>query len=283
VWGLDHDGGELARIDPARNAIVERVAVPRSELPEDPFPFGFVVGGGFGWVALGPDNVVRRFTLASGASSSYRVGPTEGDDMYPIGLALVNGTLWVANHRDGSVTRIEPQTGAIETITRIGAPGLGGPGWLAAGASGVWVTFGVTAEVAQLSAASGALLRTVSVEPYGSCGQVAVDAEAVWVASSFCPGRRGVTRVDPTSGQVVAHIPMGFAPPFGVVSAYGSLWLTTGRLVREEPRALVRVDPATNRIVGYLQLPPSSAFIKAAGGSLWVHAAGSVLRIQPEP
>lgn len=139
-------------------------------------------------------------------------------------------------------------------------------------------------EVAQLSAASGALLRTVSIAPYGACGLIAVDPTSVWVASARCHAL-GLTRVDAATGQVVARIPMDFSFAYGVVSAFGSVWVTVGLSLvdRDEPRALVRIDPASNRIVGYLPLPRGFPFITAAAGSLWIHAAGSVLRIQPQP
>jgi len=70
-----------------------------------------------------------------------------------------------------------------------------------------------------------------------------------------------------------------------VVSAFGAVWVLTGR-GRGFPdvAALVRVDPITNRVAGELPLsgtPDPEDPLNVGFGALWVRLEGHLLRVEP--
>jgi YVTN family beta-propeller protein len=70
-----------------------------------------------------------RIDGATGRSTEIRVG------RIPQGVAVGEGAVWVANARDGTVSRVDPETLDVETI-EVG----GRPEDVAVGEGGVWVT-----------------------------------------------------------------------------------------------------------------------------------------------
>jgi streptogramin lyase len=115
------------------------------------------------------------------------------------------------------------------------------------------------------------------VRPVG----LAAGEGAVWVVSA---ADRALVRVDPATGSVVDEIAIreGVGPPIGVTVANGSVWVQTGYAERQAQTrhaerkrvvvvsAVVRVDPATNRVLSTLALDhASSAGIAVGGGAVW--------------
>jgi glutamine cyclotransferase len=149
----------------------------------------------------------------------------------------------------------------------------GGP--LVFGAGSLWAGAWRDREVVRVDPRS---TRVVARFPVGqSPAGLAVGAGTVWVAQ---PDTDQVVRLDPETGQVVATISLGrlpfevargdrrFVPSLLAVGA-GAGWVATAR------GALARIDPATDRVVAVLKLPPKGpAGIAVAGRSVWV-AAGS--------
>jgi len=105
---------------------------------------------------------------------------------------------------------------------------------------------------------------------------IAVGEGAVWAASN-----RGVSRIDPRTGQVAASIRIG-SPVYGtstVVVAEGMVWA-----VSNEDNSLWRIDPKTNQTVGKPVLVEGGATFLAVGdGVVWVanFAGGTISRIGP--
>jgi YVTN family beta-propeller protein len=101
-----------------------------------------------------------------------------------------------------------------------------------------------------------------------------VDSEAIWVANS---GDGTVSRVDPTTDQVLATIPVGGQNSnIDIASGDGAVWVTTNSGLVQ------RIDPETNQVVAAIDVPapihPATGF-----GAIWVsdYDAGSVTRIDP--
>jgi glutamine cyclotransferase len=149
----------------------------------------------------------------------------------------------------------------------------GGP--LVFGAGSLWAGAWPDREVVRVDPRS---TRVVARFPAGqSPAGLAVGAGTVWVTQ---PDTDQVVRLDPATGQVVATIGLGRLPfevargdrrfvPLLVAVGAGAGWVATAR------GALARIDPASNRVVAVLKLPPKGpAGIAVAGRSVWV-AAGS--------
>jgi YVTN family beta-propeller protein len=59
----------------------------------------------------------------------------------------------------------------------------------------------------------------------------------------------------------------------GVVAAFGSVWATGST-------GVIRIDPATNRVVGRIDLP-GAGWTAASGDAVWVTSGDGVARIDP--
>src|SRR5205823_5298073 len=77
-------------------------------LRERPAAAGYAAGSI--WAATGT-GTLWRIDPASGGSVPYAVGA------YPTGVASGSGSVWVTNSSDGTVSRIDPRTGHVDTIT----------------------------------------------------------------------------------------------------------------------------------------------------------------------
>ena len=60
----------------------------------------------------------------------------------PLGVAVGAGSVWVANHCDGTVSRIDPKTGHVVATIKTGFF----PKWLAIGNRFAWVGVSATRE-----------------------------------------------------------------------------------------------------------------------------------------
>ena len=99
---------------------------------------------------------------------------------------------------------------------------------------------------------------------------------SVWVRNEFREGNGTVQRIDPTTDQVVATIPVG--PEIGrdgldgLAALDGAVWVAGLNLER--------IDPATNRVTQPIKHTANA--VTAGAGSLWtVDVAYSVTRITP--
>jgi serine/threonine-protein kinase len=113
----------VVRIDPAQNAVVERIPLPFD-------PRDVAAGAGAVWIANGTGNSV--WVLDPQTNRVIDRIPVGNE---PVALALGAGAVWTANRRDGTVSRIDPERGAVTRTIEVG----GFPDGVAVGASGVWV------------------------------------------------------------------------------------------------------------------------------------------------
>jgi serine/threonine protein kinase len=116
------EGGWVYRLAPKTNRIVAKVKLGFQ-------PGWYEAGEGGFWAVDTVNDVVRRVDAASN-----RLAETFPTGRLPLAVAVGFGAVWVANSRDGTVTRYDPSTANISTI-RVG----GTPVSLAVGEGGVWV------------------------------------------------------------------------------------------------------------------------------------------------
>jgi serine/threonine protein kinase len=115
-------GDWVYRLAPKTNRIVAKVELGFSTAWYDAGEGGF-------WAVDTVNDGVRRVDAASN-----RLAETFPTGRLPLGIAVGFGAVWVANSRDGTVTRYDPTTADITTI-RVG----GKPVAVAVGEGGVWV------------------------------------------------------------------------------------------------------------------------------------------------
>jgi class 3 adenylate cyclase len=184
------------------------------------------------WRVTGDDN---RLWIASYTSfdvvkfdpRSRRYGPYVCCNVLPDALALGEGALWVVERDDQQVTRIDQDTGTVETTIPIGAPRVQPLNFrrpevqrtLAAGEGGVWVVDAIEGLVWQIDPIRNVVERTISVGR-GAKG-VAVAFGSVWVAN---PVLGTIFRIEPSSGRIIRRIKV--ADHVGGIAAAGdSIWV----------------------------------------------------------
>jgi len=132
------------------------------------------------------------------------------------------------------------------------------------------------------AAESGRLVVSARVRIEPGITDVVTGFGSVWVT-----GNNGVTRVDPASDTVIAHIPVpGTGDYSHIAVGEGSVWLTAPEIRSDGSRGnLVRVDPDTNEIAATIHIGGPIEYIAAGEGAVWVTLpdarASTVFRVDP--
>jgi YVTN family beta-propeller protein len=125
IWVAVPNANELVRVDPARGRVVETV-----KLPYTPCGGFLVAARGALWSAGGGcADVVAHIDARTHKIISRVYEP------HPVGLDLLNGSVWVAALDSANVDRIDPRTGRVAARLHVG----GVPVRLGVGFGSVWV------------------------------------------------------------------------------------------------------------------------------------------------
>jgi YVTN family beta-propeller protein len=250
---------QARRPDPATVATtVAPATAPPTVVATTPVqhPSGVAVGVGAVWVTAGDyqDTRVVRLDPASNQVAASIPVP-DGSDRLAVGA----GAVWVASRSDNTVTRIDPASNQVAATIDVGRE----PAGITVAAGSVWVASTLDDTVSRIDPASNQVVATIPVPGQGSAVTVAATGGAVWVS-----GNRGLHRIDPASNRVTATgVCCG-----DLAGGAGGLWVANGM-----DRTVLRVDPATGRVLARIPLPAAAAEapfgIAAAGGSVWVTSA----------
>jgi DNA-binding beta-propeller fold protein YncE/predicted Ser/Thr protein kinase len=258
-------------------------------------------------VALLAGAVALAFMLFGGdsvsVSSPIPVGPG------PLRLATGDGSVWATSAREGTLSRIDPQTREVAgKPLRLGT-GISG---VAVGAGSVWVSDPGGGDVLRVDPVSRRVLDRVEVggrpgpiafgggrvwaadeddggvaaidargaggverglEPHAAPLRLAVGAGGLWVSSA---STATVRRID--LGSMVAGPPiLAGRGPAGVTVGHGLVWVANSRSA-----TVTRVDPATHSILGDpIEVGERPGGIDAGTSAVWVASASedSVIRI----
>ena len=194
-------------------------------------------------------------SVAGVVAASVRVGDS------PSAVAASAGSVWVANTGNGTVSRIDPQSGKP-----VGAPiGVGeDPGAIAVGAGSVWVANFGDGTVTRIDARSGQPIGGPIAVGRGPT-DVVVGRGRVWVATEL----DRVVRLNSRTGRV-AGAPI-------VVKSGGALALGGDVLwaADELDGTLRAIDTRTGEIIGDpIAIGDSPMDLAADPNQLWVSVAG---------
>src|SRR5829696_4412081 len=186
----------------------------------------------------------------------------------PNAAAVGAGSVWVANQRDGTVSRVDADTRQIRTI-EVG----GDPSALAFGGGSVWVASAERRGVSQIDPATNKVLRTIEVG--NSPNGVALAFGALWVASE---ASGSVVRIDPESARAVNAINVGNGPA-AVAFGKGALWVAN-----RQDGTVSRIDARKNAVTETLPVGAEPTAIAAGEGAVWVanRGEGTLARIDPD-
>ena len=259
VWVL-LEQGSLLRVDPERHRVTGRLEL---EAPPGGMPAGpLAVGAGAVWVGT------------RGATVTVRVDPVRlrMTGRLPGRLAAVaSGLVWSYCCRRGDdfvgfgrvdARSLRPRPPLVVTD----AAGRRQPvGWLAPGGDALWtVAFGHQ-RLWRVPLGGGPARPVLRVD--GFLYGLAADPGRVWLLSGSDPDRQRdstvwLRRLDQRRGQVTATIPLPelevgtFRGPLGLAPSGGAVWVAgpaSGAF--HGGGILLRVDPASGRVAGWLRDP----------------------------
>lgn len=189
-------------------------------------------------------------------------------------VAAGEGSIWVGNLDDRTLTRIDPvertPTATIPLDNRT-------PTGIAVGLDAVWVAHGLRGDVSRVDPQFGQVTGSTPVggSAFGSAsGSVAVDTRAVWAAF----GDSTLGRLD-AEGQLVGETVVG-SQPAGVATAPGSVWVANSgdaTVQRYHPETFEQGPIRTFNVAA------EPIGVIYASGAIWVANAGGdvVTRIEP--
>ncbi len=184
----------------------------------------------------------------------------------PRALAAGGGSVWVADAKDETVSRLEPSRDRVVTI------GVGSdPVALAYGEGSLWVAERGNNAVAQISPASNKVTRRIG--NVNAPSTLAVGYGTVWIGSAVDQTVVGI-RAD--GSRVVVQLG---APATAIAVGAGAVWITS-----EETGSLLRVEPRTGTVVRAIRVGNRPVAVAASKSGVWVvnRQDARVWRIDPE-
>jgi YVTN family beta-propeller protein len=253
VWVRVGYGG-IAHINPASNAVVATLNPGFTQ-------YGNVrVGAGAVWSTDFDHNLVMRIDPKTDEIvAKVEVGQN------PEGLTVTDDTVWVANHRGGSISRIDPATNSVAQTLVIGPEGRSGPKGIVIADGDLWTPVPNVGAVLRIDPASGMVVRSFAFDDPGG---VLADGDIVYVFAAGTLSEINVATNVVTPVEVGEHIPAMFAD--------GSAWAVDGM-------RLWRLDAHTFEPLKSWQIAESEmgfGQLAFAGGAVWVaDEAGRVVRV----
>jgi YVTN family beta-propeller protein len=186
----------------------------------------------------------------------------------PLRIAAAPDAIWVTSERDGTLTRLDPESG--EPVGKPIPLGAGVSG-VAVGAGSVWVADPPHGEVLRVDPGSGEVTKRIGVR--GAPGPIAFGGGRVWVADQEGVG---VTAIDAKSGRVSK---VGIAPhaaPLRLAAGGGGLWVSSF-----STGSLRRIGFTTGRAGSPIRVGRGPAGVTVGGGLVWVanRRGGTVTKV----
>ena len=252
-----------------------------------------VAAVGAGVVLLLRDGGSETQTIAGGNAGA--LDPRTGELLAtiplgtsPTSIAVGEGSVWVLDADDRTVSQIDPKELAVVRTFSTGST----PTDLAVGAGGIWIGNGVrqvrTAlpeSVSRFAPESAVLDETIPLHPASDAAlllvsqhslapHIAVTDAAVWVVN---PDLR-VSRIDPQTNRVVAGV--AGVRALSIAAGESEVWIVN------DQGEVVEIDPRTNRASKPIPVAADRLTALAVGaGAVWAAdpSGGSVWRIDTDP
>ncbi len=191
LWVANNAGG-LSVIDPATNKVVDQPKI-------DIAPYAMATDGDKLWLTDFENSEVVRYDPATHKTE------VSLDVSSPTGLAVLDGAVFVAQHRSEFVGRIDPAAGEVDAAYQVGF----GPENVISVSGAVWVATGDGEAVARIDASGG--LVTIPVgEAVLAVGANADGGGPVWASigpRSGCDATNSsVLRIDPSTSKVTGRV-----------------------------------------------------------------------------
>jgi YVTN family beta-propeller protein len=225
--------------------------------------------------------------LAGAAPRSLRVSATVATGKHPAGVVVADGSVWVTNDVDNTVSRIDPATGTVTKTITLHGSNYPDPAFATFDGDALWVVAPTSGTVSRLDPKTASVKATTKVP--GLALGIAVTGGSAWVPSFDpykCSGDRclsKLTRLDAYSAKVTGTYQVD--SPVGVAFGYRSLWIVDHRswsVTRFDPRRAKAINTIPVRI-GHEGPFDGPEQVAVGLGGVWVSHPGQdvVTRINP--
>jgi virginiamycin B lyase len=262
VWVGSTGPNAVHRIDPNTNTRVATV-----KLAGEPCA-GLAVGFDSVWVPLcgegGASATLAKVDAARNVVTAvFQSGPAAAEG----GVTTSADSVWLVTDKNGSLARIDPDTGAVRQLVRV-APGSYNPRFHA---GRIWVTRAAGAEITAVDAATGAVLGSTKTGP-GPRFLIGAQS-SIWTLNQ---GDGSLTRIDSLSRQAMQTIALG-TPGHGGDIAFGAgmIWTTMPKV------PLSGVDSADPKLL-CRWVGPGGDSLGIGHNALWLtdYHGGTVARLE---
>lgn len=177
------------------------------------------------------------------------------------GMAMAEGSLWVADCKDGTLDRIDPQAAKLLIAIPTGIANPWGETNVVAGAGSVWIPNAMTHTIQRVDPATNQVVASIPV--VGGSYYLAFGADSLWAVSS---GNQLLQKIDPATNMVVKRLVLGKQPGFLAVGE-GAVWVQ-----EQGDGTLARIDPQTAKVTGRVKVGADLKYgdIDVGGGAVWL-------------
>jgi DNA-binding beta-propeller fold protein YncE/tRNA A-37 threonylcarbamoyl transferase component Bud32 len=237
--------------------------------------FGRMGGRATAWMLSGVAIILAAIVAATLFLLLGSDGPTVSAPIAigtpPLRITADGQGAWVTSERDGTVTRLDPDTGKkLRQVTL--QRGISG---IAIGSKWLWVTDPRHHELLRLDAKT--LRQKQAIEIPGAPGPIALSADPprVWVADE---DGKGIAVVNAESDHRVRTQLPPLAAPLRLAVGAGGLWASSSSTASVRRIDLGSLDPGDPILAG-----PRPAGITVAQGAVWVTnpPQGTVTEVDP--
>jgi streptogramin lyase len=175
----------------------------------------------------------------------------------PLRVAAAADAIWVTSEPEGTLTRLDPESGEpVGKPLQLGA-GISG---VAVGAGSVWVTDPRRGELLRVDPTTGRVVATIEVG--GKPGPVAFGGGSVWVADEE---GAGVSAIEAKGGNIYRRGLVPHAAPLRLAVGAGGLWVTSA-----STGAVRRIDLSSGHPAPPIAVGRGPAGVTVAHGLVWV-------------
>jgi YVTN family beta-propeller protein len=234
-WGdIDRRNGidSVLRIDPQTGEILATIQVRRG-------PMSLAYTPGIVWVVN--FGLSARTVSRIDSKTNQLMDEPVTTGYAPYGMTVGDGSVWVVNHDDGTLTRIDPETNQI--VANIPLPAE--PHRVSFGEGAVWIGNWHDHSISRIDPQTNQVVGEPILIGYHA-GNIAAGYGNVWVTSDYrgveafpapFPEHTVLVRIDPNTNQVVDTIPIG-GHPVDVEVTEDAVWVSI-----QNPDLVLKIRP----------------------------------------